>query len=282
MELLAVVVRLVVIVGAMLGAGVLWLVGPARFARALSEWRSRSADVVPFLGLLLVVIALRLFVERLQVWLSWQIGFNITGTLYAIEGEFVAAVQSMQSPALTDVLIFMYLYGYVFLLLFPIVAYFCLEDMRSLSELLSAFAVNYAIGLLLYTAFVAYGPRNLILDMVDPLLYTAYPQSRALTNAVNHNVNVFPSLHTSMSVTALVMAWRTRDVYPQWVPIAAVLATGVIFSTMYLAIHWALDVAGGIALGVASVYLGVRIVDRYRESIDLRNTSARASAALRR
>jgi membrane-associated phospholipid phosphatase len=65
---------------------------------------------------------------------------------------------------------------------------------------------------------------------------------------VNRNVNVFPSLHTSLSVTVAAMAYRTRDHYPLWAPVAAVLAASVVFSTMYLAIHWATDVVGGVVL----------------------------------
>ena len=67
---------------------------------------------------------------------------------------------------------------------------------------------------------------------------------------------MFPSLHTSMSVTAALLAWTTREQYPLWPPVAAVLAVSVCLSTMYLGIHWATDVVFGIALGWVSVRIG--------------------------
>jgi membrane-associated phospholipid phosphatase len=70
---------------------------------------------------------------------------------------------------------------------------------------------------------------------------------------VRDPAGIFPSLHASLSTTVAILAWESRAVYPRWVVVALPLAAGVGFATMYLGIHWALDVVGGICLGVVSV-----------------------------
>jgi len=98
--------------------------------------------------------------------------------------------------------------------------------------------------------------------MVEPLLFDLVPLSQLLTAQINSSTNVFPSLHTSLSTTVAVLAWQTREVYPRWPVLSVPLALGVAFSTMYLGIHWAIDVLAGVCLGLASVAIAGWIVDR--------------------
>jgi len=171
-------------------------------------------------------------------------------------------VQSVAHPALTAYFSSVYVYGYVFLLVFPVLAYIVLDRLDSFRGLVWAFLFNYALGLVCYTVFIAYGPRNALPGLVEPLLYNPTPEYQMLTREINHNTNVFPSLHTSLSVTVLIFAYRTRDVYRRWLPVAALLSASIVVSTMYLGIHWATDVAAGMALAWVSVRLADRMVER--------------------
>jgi len=164
-------------------------------------------------------------------------------------------------PELTVYFSAVYVYGYVFLLAFPFLAYLALPRTTTLKRLVVAYALNYAIGLVLYTVVLAYGPRNVMPDMVTPLLFTHNPGIMALTGEINEATNVFPSLHTSLSVTVGTFAVLTRREYPLWTPIAAWLAVSVVIATMYLGIHWLTDVIGGTALALGAVYLSYRLVD---------------------
>ena len=152
----------------------------------------------------------------------------------------------------------------LFLLAFPVVAYFLLPDARPIREMTVAYSLNYALGVVCYVLFIAYGPRNVMPDLVDQLLYTHWPESQLLTSEVNSNVNVFPSLHTSLAVTVAALAYRTREAYPTWLPIATVLALSVVISTMYLGIHWGIDVLAGIGLAAISVAAAVWLTDPER------------------
>lgn len=231
---------------------------------ARNPW-SRVRPHARYLGLLAGVLVVNKFARDFGPAVSWVIGWNISGLIHSVEGSVVATVQSVDAPFLTPFFAFIYLSGYVALLVFPFVAYVVLEDRRPLRKTVLAYTITYTVGLICYVLFISYGPRNLIPDLVAPRLYAAYPSTQQFTGEVNSNTNVFPSLHTSLSVAVATLAWRTRETYPGWTVASTVTAFCVVIATMYLGIHWATDVVAGVVLGVGSVAVAARLVDRKRE-----------------
>ena len=71
----------------------------------------------------------------------------------------------------------------------------------------------------------------------------------------------FPSGHTAASFAA-VFALRAAG-SPLWKP-AAVLASVIAFSRLYLYVHWPTDVLGGILVGAAAGWAGARLADALR------------------
>lgn len=264
MGLLQVVARLVGVVAVLVGTTALLIVGPQRLRETWHSLPDRLRRTGVPLGGLGAVLVVNGAVRDAGVDLSWLVGINITGNIYAVEGAFVAALQSVATPTLTAAFSAIYVYGYVFLLVFPLVAYLAADDPTPLRTTAIAYALNYVGGLACYVVFIAYGPRNFIPELVEPLLYTSWPESQLLTSRVNHNTNVFPSLHSSLSITVVGLAALWRDLYPNWLYLAAPLGTAVSVSTMYLGIHWAVDVVAGAALGVGSV-AGARLLTRRLE-----------------
>jgi membrane-associated phospholipid phosphatase len=203
-------------------------------------------------------------------------GWQITQEIFAIEGELVGVIQSYSHPVADLYFSYTYIYGYIFLVAFPVIAYFVLSDGRPVREITLAYAINYLVGVLCYLLFIAYGPRNVMPDLVDQVLYLNWPESNLLTREFNANVNVFPSLHTSLSVTVALLAVRTRDSYPLWVPVSSLLACSVAFSTMYLGIHWGIDVLAGIVLAVISVGAAAWMTSPERRRLDAIGRQLRA------
>jgi len=236
-----------------------WLSGAGVRRGSLRENVRAVGPTAAVLGALLLANGT---VRDVGVQLSWLIGINVTGAIHAIEGGFVADLQSFAAPPLTAYFSFVYVFGYVFLLTFPIVLYVLHDDPRPLSATLVAYALNYGIGLLCYVLFVAYGPRNFMPGAVESLLFANWPEVQALTSQVNENTNVFPSLHTSLSATVALLAARYRSTAPGWLPIAAVGAASVALATMYLGIHWLTDVLAGFLLAAFSVGVGARFAER--------------------
>ncbi|MFQ3318228.1 MAG: membrane-associated phospholipid phosphatase [Natronomonas sp.] len=247
------------------------IIGVSRLTETRRMYRERFESVAPYVGLLAVVLVANKIARDIGPNVSWLIGIRITDVLKRIDSRLlwplfpentphvVVWFQSMATPELTAYFSVIYVYGYVFLLVFPFVAYFALPTPQPLRRTIVAYSSNYVIGVICYVIFIAYGPRLTIPDFTEGLLYTTYSEYQFVTNAVNNQTNVFPSLHTSMAVTSFLLAWTTRDEYPRWVPIAAVLAVSVVISTMYLGIHWATDAIFGIVLGWVSVRIGQRM-----------------------
>ncbi|MCM3004063.1 phosphatase PAP2 family protein [Priestia koreensis] len=65
--------------------------------------------------------------------------------------------------------------------------------------------------------------------------------------------NCFPSMHTSVSFAILLLALREKGPIFKWTMVS--YCTLVIFSTLYLEIHWIIDLLGGLLLGYGTVKL---------------------------
>ena len=298
--------QLVLVVGALLLVSLLTIVGIGRLGRLRRKLKPRLRDVYPYMGLLAIVLVLNSYVRNYGQILSWQLDWQITGAIYDIEGNLVAniqtfltgdfvalplvaevtaAVQGYAGVAPDDQVIalfsMIYIYGYVFLMVFPFFAYLSNNRMTTFKHLMLAYAFNYTIGVLCYVLFIAYGPRNLLYPEVQSLLYQWWPRSQILTGEINTNTNVFPSLHTSISLTVVLFARRTRDVYPSWLYISTPLALGVVLSTMFLGIHWGTDVVAGAGLAVLSVFLAERVTDEDGSNAWLEQLAQRVVDSLR-
>lgn len=240
-------------------------------------------EAAPYLGLVGGVVALRWLIHDESVAVSREIGRNITGLLFEVEGFFVAGLQAITPDFLVPVFAAFYVFGFSYLLIVPVVLYTLVSELRSLKELLVAYALNDVLGMSMYTLFVAYGPRLHIAGHVDGLLYDLYPQVHYLTGAVSANTNVFPSLHTSLSVVVLVFAWRTRESQPRWFLIASTCAVAIVLSTMILGIHWLTDVVAGVVLAYVSVTMAGWVVahveqrDAVPSSLTTSGTATRGS-----
>lgn len=263
----AILLEVTAVVASLCVVSAVTLVGPSRLAALRTELEPRLRDSAPYLAVLIVVLVLNSIIRDSAQQLSWKIGFEITYLLARYDAGIVDTIQSFQSGPLTLYFSSVYVYGYVFLLVFPIVAYVALSDRKPFQRLVVAYSLNYFVGLLLYVLFIAYGPRNwwgeVGTDSVvyENALYAMSTEYEFLTSEVNSRTNVFPSLHTSLSATVAFFAYRTRETYRLWFGIATVLAVSIIISTMYLGIHWAVDILFGFVLAGFAVYVAERYID---------------------
>jgi len=81
-------------------------------------------------------------------------------------------------------------------------------------------------------------------------------------------LDAFPSGHTALSLVFLAEAW---PLFPRARAVLAAAVAAIVFSTVYLSLHYAIDVLGGVALAAAVLALLPRL--RAREA-----THARAAA----
>jgi len=84
--------------------------------------------------------------------------------------------------------------------------------------------------------------------------------ARDLTPAEQYTTawNCFPSMHTSIAFAAIVLAMREKSRWFRW--LIGIYCGSIILSTMYLKIHWVIDVLGGMAFAYGCVKLADLIV----------------------
>ena len=78
---------------------------------------------------------------------------------------------------------------------------------------------------------------------------------------LNLGANCFPSMHTSVAFAVLLLGLREKSVL--FGRMMALYASAIIFSTVYMEIHWLVDVVAGLGLGVVSVKLVDRLFARF-------------------
>jgi membrane-associated phospholipid phosphatase len=85
--------------------------------------------------------------------------------------------------------------------------------------------------------------------------------ARALTPAEQFTTawNCFPSMHTSIAFAAILLASREKS--KSFRAVIYIYCSSIIISTMYLKIHWMLDVVGGMLFAWVCVWLAGLIVN---------------------
>ncbi|GAB3039171.1 phosphatase PAP2 family protein [Natronobiforma cellulositropha] len=272
-----VLLRVSVVVACMLVVATAVIVGRHRLRTTVGDLVPRLRAVAPVVVVLASALLFNGVARQTVPDLSWILDWNFTWVIYDFEGGFIVWLQSFEHPVFTAYFSFIYIYGYVFMLIFPVIAYLALSDTRPARELFAAYTLNYVLGLFIYVIVIAYGPRNVMPEVIEPLLYDTYPRYQHLTRQVNRNTNVFPSLHTSLAVTVSLLAYRTRAIYPRWNSLAGFLGLSVAISTMYLGIHWAIDVVAGALLAWIAVWLSARLVGRFSLADAVRRYRTRSS-----
>lgn len=164
-------------------------------------------------------------------------------------------VERIENPFLTEVLQIAYL-SYYFL---PITLGVLLKIKRdekgfdkSLFMILLCFYLSY-IG---YILFPALGPRysmnHLYLGELEGLFLFDHIQ-RILNHLEGIKRDAFPSGHTAIALTVLVLAYRYhRGFFYVTLPVVVML----VFSTIYCRYHYVVDVLGGIVLAILTFLIG--------------------------
>jgi membrane-associated phospholipid phosphatase len=129
---------------------------------------------------------------------------------------------------------------------------------RAFREAILAFVLAVTVGWPGYLIVPAVGPfweqRNLFAYNMWNIDYELLHGTAHLSRAT------FPSLHTGLSVTGLILVRRYstnrlyRIAFTIWV-------AGIVFSTVYLRWHYVIDVIAGLALAIFVTYLARRIND---------------------
>lgn len=217
-------------------------------------------------GLLLATLFLMNYVETgIETWLRSKYGLGVE-----TEWQLSHAVQAIEnglSFASHDRLpAFTYIgYSIVYFFVFPILAVgvaalFALRrNPRALLVLATAATVDYLLSLPFFLFFPVperwTSPESgaiLLSDLWTSELIQAFRPFSGLNNC-------FPSFHVSITIVVMLCIYRARAPFRT---LAIPLAIAVVLSTFALGIHWLPDIVAGAALGLISVRVAERLLNR--------------------
>ncbi|HEX8950493.1 MAG TPA: phosphatase PAP2 family protein [Polyangia bacterium] len=242
------------------------------FVRARREHRSSWQSLVRALPPALLVI--RDFVPFLVALVLYETLHDLTpllrhdvvdAALIAIDRHLLhvdAAVWMGQfgSPWLTRAMVFCYLSYFFAPAILAALIYWA--DRRQLfRDFLVSLCVTTLLGYTGYLLVPAVGPYIFQADLFPQRLPGGGLDSTASVISTidalkGYARDCFPSLHTAHTTVVLAFAWRwSRVAFALYLPIAL----GLYVSTIYLRMHYAVDVAAGFAVAAIAVAVGPRL-----------------------
>jgi membrane-associated phospholipid phosphatase len=192
-------------------------------------------------------IAAKMFENNMYAW-EWDPYMN------AIPLNTGGWARIISSPQLDAAMVWIYNYGFVLSLWICIVRSFWTRSIKKLmSYALSGHLLQFPLILPFYNLILLHEVWY-VNNQPDLLGRTFEDQNELLVNVAN----CFPSMHTSISFAMLLLALREKDRIFKYVMTS--YCASIIFSTMYLQIHWVIDVIAGMAFAYGVVKLADGII----------------------
>lgn len=215
----------------------------------------RSPKHLIFFMSLLLIMALNKFELRLEAALS--VPADLTGALAGWEGGWQGALQrALESPSLTLICAFFYLVVFQGFMVASLIVYARAGNDKLYYALCFALLLNYLIAVPFYL-FVPVREAWAAAPGVRFLMLDAFPSFETQYRRLSGLDNCFPSLHTSISVTMALLAFRSGS--RRWAIFGAANAAVILFSIFYLGIHWATDMFAGLILATVVVAVGLKV-----------------------
>jgi membrane-associated phospholipid phosphatase len=165
-----------------------------------------------------------------------------------------------------------YLTGFDMVVWIPVVrSLVALDPTKTARYALAAHVIQFPMILPFYTA--------IRVDEVWSVLGHPDRLERGWSNEMRLDLgaNCFPSMHTSVAFAILLLALRERSA--AFRGCMMVYSTAIIVSTVYMEVHWLLDVAGGLALGMGAVRISDSLVTRVKTTTLTRERAFAPEAA---
>lgn len=214
------------------------------------------------LGIPLILFPILLWQYFPPVWnqvVYWEFGtkahlFNWDNLFKSIPGNDGSIFRIIKTPWLTAYFRWIYANGFTLPVLIPVLrSFFAKDSIKMIRYTISAHVLQF---LLIFPFYLLFKVDEVwyVLGQPDGMARHLPPAEAAIVV-----MNCFPSMHTSVAFAMLLVAWREKDKVFRY--IWAVFGLSVIYSTLYLEIHWVIDVIGGLLLAYVTVKLGDMIIN---------------------
>ncbi|TVX92680.1 phosphatase PAP2 family protein [Paenibacillus agilis] len=233
----------------------LW--GTSKDAKQISWLRFMPAGLLTLLIFYIIYKYANPFWFKVVAWQteSMHHTFNWNEWFNSIPGNAPWMFQLWQPEWLTTYMQSVYIYGFTLTYWLCIIRAFFTKDVKKFGR--------YALaGYLLQVPLILPFYNLIFLQEVWYVQGTPDLLERGLTaaEAFNVTINCFPSMHTSIAFAAVLLAMRERSKWYRW--IVGVFGISIMISTLYLNIHWIIDMFAGMLFAYGCVKLADWIVDR--------------------
>ncbi len=227
---------------------------------------------VPYLFLMSFLIIAVVIINHFDAAITKALGLDFTPHIHKIEGNSVAELQRwmLDSPHSKRTSYFRLTYTHIFAILFYIFIFYFMfkDDKRMVKTLAAAHVFTFIIALPFYIFFPVNevwttntGKYNFYDGKVSSgtlgVLYDIDPEMSDTILTFNSVNNCFPSLHTSISVTIFLILLFTG--HKGLAALTLPAAVSILISTIYLGVHWIIDISAGIVLAYIVTYLALNI-----------------------
>lgn len=204
----------------------------------------------------LIIIGFVVFIHLIEVNFIDQIitdfiGFDFAILFKNIEGDIVYSISNYWNQILVYFSVIIYILIYPFTLWFSIYYYIIKNQKKSIIYLTYGFVIIYAIALPFYLFF----PVTNVYKFYDlsSNLNMAIPNIENFFYLTTTQNNCFPSLHVAIST---LFAWSSLYVKNKYYSnFLIIIMISVIFSVLYLSIHWILDVISGFLITILAILI---------------------------
>ncbi|WP_379160962.1 phosphatase PAP2 family protein [Paenibacillus sp. sgz5001063] len=195
---------------------------------------------------------------ELQIERKLNLTSDYTSFVFGLEGHFVRNLQHLFfTPWLTPIIVFFYIFMLQSVLAASLGVYLLDKNRVMLYATCYTIILNYAVAIPFYLYFPvnevwSYVPAGVRFTMLD--VFPRFEQEYRPLSGLN---NCFPSLHTAISVSTALLAYRSGN--RRWMVITTVSAVIIVFGIFYLGIHWLTDMMGGTLLAILSTTVAVQL-----------------------
>lgn len=215
-------------------------------------------DILPYAASATLIFILMDSQRYISNLLGLSPSLNYDRYMLMLEGTKVSIFQSLASPTLTYFCGVVYLLGFPFLLIFTFILFLFSQNDETLKEYAITFTLIYLIAYVFYIFFPV-DVTGHVLPGVAPLLYQLNPAILGIVTICSPGLNnCFPSLHAALSVMATMFILFKTDLR-RYKVFAVGTTIFILFSILYLGIHWITDMIGGIILALISYFVATRI-----------------------
>ena len=232
---------------------VVWLARPTALRRLASTRWTRRRRICG--ALLAAMLPADLLLTSIDSEFSRAVGRDFARVLAVVEGPIPNAVQAWTPFPLTVAAVLVYTVGFPAFIAAALFRALGEEDGLVVRRLAVALLANYALALPFYF-FVPVSEVHVVRPDVRHLIAETSRSLAEFHRPSSGIDNCFPSLHTSITITMLLSlpVLRMRHV---------LFGGFIVFTTLYLGIHWSADVAAGLLFGILCRRVGESVVARW-------------------